>query len=102
MRVPVKAATKNANREIREDRLRHQTNEMRKKQRNEAIALKRSVGGSNTVPFLTCVFALNESIDPLSALTLQLNESRFLPWYKTFLLSFFYVGNFSGRCLGKS
>ncbi|XP_063696965.1 pre-rRNA-processing protein TSR1 homolog [Culicoides brevitarsis] len=69
-RVSVKASTMKAKRDLRRDERRHQATQIRKNKREEAIALKRSVGGTHTAPFLTCVLALHESIDPLSALAI--------------------------------
>lgn len=63
----VKSATKRPNRELgREDR-RRQANQIRKNKRQEAIALKRAIGGATTAPFLTCVIPLNGNVDPNSA-----------------------------------
>lgn len=56
----------------REER-RQQANQIRKNKREEAIALKRSLGGVNTAPFLTCVIPLHKYIDPLSAMAILEN-----------------------------
>lgn len=66
----LKSVTKRPNRELgREDR-RRQANQIRKNKRQEAIALKRAIGGATTAPFLTCVIALNGNVDPNSALAI--------------------------------
>lgn len=69
-RVNVKQATIGQKRQLRREERRHQANQIRKNKREEAIALKRSLGGLNTAPFLTCILPLNESIDPMSALAI--------------------------------
>jgi len=69
-RVSVKQTTIRNQRELRRDERRHQANQIRKNKREEAMALKRSIGGNKTAPFLTCILPLNESIDPLSALAI--------------------------------
>lgn len=64
----LKTATKKSHRELgREDR-RRQANQIRKNKRQEAIALKRAIGGATTAPFLTCILPLHASVDPNSAL----------------------------------
>lgn len=55
----------------REER-RHQANQIRKNKRQEAIALKRALGG-NTAPFLTCIIPLHQSIDSLSVISILEN-----------------------------
>lgn len=63
----LKNVSHKAHRELsREDR-RQQANQIRKNKRQEAIALKRTLGGATTAPFLTCVLPLNANVDPNSA-----------------------------------
>lgn len=69
-KTSLKTATKKTNRELgREDR-RRQANQIRKNKRQEAIALKRAIGGATTAPFLTCVLPLHANVDPNSALAI--------------------------------
>lgn len=66
----VKLVSKKSNRELgREDR-RRQANQIRKNKRQEAIALKRAIGGAMTAPFLTCILPLHVNVDPNSALAI--------------------------------
>lgn len=66
----LKTATKKSHRELgREDR-RRQANQIRKNKRQEAIALKRAIGGATTAPFLTCILPLHANVDPNSALAI--------------------------------
>lgn len=66
----LKSVTKKAKRELgREDR-RHQANQIRKNKRQEAMALKRTLGGATTAPFLTCILPLHANVDANSALAI--------------------------------
>ncbi|XP_058815486.1 pre-rRNA-processing protein TSR1 homolog [Topomyia yanbarensis] len=66
----VKSVTKKTKRELgREDR-RRQANQIRKNKRQEAISLKRALGGATTAPFLTCVLPLHANVDTNSALAI--------------------------------
>ncbi|XP_055549498.1 pre-rRNA-processing protein TSR1 homolog [Wyeomyia smithii] len=66
----LKSVTKKAKRELgREDR-RRQANQIRKNKRQEAMALKRALGGATTAPFLTCVLPLHANVDANSAMAI--------------------------------
>lgn len=66
----LKTATSKSNRDLgREDR-RRQANQIRKNKRQEAIALKRAIGGATTAPFLTCILPLHANVDSNSALAI--------------------------------
>uniref|UniRef100_A0A2M4A635 Pre-rRNA-processing protein TSR1 homolog n=1 Tax=Anopheles triannulatus TaxID=58253 RepID=A0A2M4A635_9DIPT len=67
-KVNLKTLTRRPNRQQTRDERRQQANDIRKNKRQEAIALKRAIGGALTAPFLTCVLPLNDLIDPNSAL----------------------------------
>uniref|UniRef100_A0A182K2L8 Pre-rRNA-processing protein TSR1 homolog n=1 Tax=Anopheles christyi TaxID=43041 RepID=A0A182K2L8_9DIPT len=67
-KVNLKTLTRRPNRQQSRDERRQQANQLRKNKRQEAIALKRAIGGALTAPFLTCVLPLNDMIDPNSAL----------------------------------
>ncbi|XP_058057794.1 pre-rRNA-processing protein TSR1 homolog [Anopheles bellator] len=69
-KVNLKTLTRRANRQQSRDERRQQANQIRKNKRQEAIALKRAIGGALTAPFLTCVLPLNDLIDPNTALAL--------------------------------
>lgn len=43
---------------------------MRKRQREECLAVKRQLGGMNAPPFLTCILPMHQQIDPVSALAI--------------------------------
>ncbi|XP_068630320.1 pre-rRNA-processing protein TSR1 homolog [Battus philenor] len=49
---------------------RHQTMQIRKQNREEALAKKRAIGGTRTPPFLICVVPLNAQLDVQSALVI--------------------------------
>ncbi|XP_058453529.1 pre-rRNA-processing protein TSR1 homolog [Malaya genurostris] len=69
-KTSVKSVTKKAKKELgREDR-RRQANQIRKNKRQEAISLKRALGGATTAPFLTCVLPLHANVDANSALAI--------------------------------
>lgn len=70
--ISVKAATMKQHRDMKRDERRHQANQIRKNKRQEAIAAKRSLGGSNA-PFLTCIIPLHQSIDPMLAVKILEN-----------------------------
>lgn len=67
-KVNLKTLTRRPNRQQTRDERRQQAKDIRKNKRQEAIALKRAIGGALTAPFLTCVLPLNDLIDPNSAL----------------------------------
>ena len=66
----LKTLTRRPNRQQSRDERRQQANQLRKNKRQEAIALKRAIGGALTAPFLTCVLPLNDMIDPNSAMAI--------------------------------
>ncbi|XP_055596062.1 pre-rRNA-processing protein TSR1 homolog [Uranotaenia lowii] len=66
----LKAATRKSHRELGREERRHQANQIRKNKRQEAIALKRAIGGATAAPFLTCVVPLHANVDPNSALAI--------------------------------
>lgn len=45
-------------------------NDLRKNKREEALNKKRNIGGAAAPPFLTAVVALNECVDPNSAIAI--------------------------------
>lgn len=47
--------------------------QIRKNKRNEVFAIKRSIGGNTTAPFLVGILPLNGEIDPKSALVIYEN-----------------------------
>lgn len=55
---------------MKRDERKQQMNDLRKNKREEALNIKRNIGGSHAPPFLTAVIALNECIDPNSALAI--------------------------------
>ncbi|XP_307850.5 pre-rRNA-processing protein TSR1 homolog [Anopheles gambiae] len=69
-KVNLKTLTRRPNRQQSRDERRQQANQLRKNKRQEAIALKRAIGGALTAPFLTCVLPLNDMIDPNSAMAI--------------------------------
>lgn len=69
-KVNLKTITRRPNRQQSRDERRQQANDIRRNKRQEAIALKRALGGALTAPFLTCVLPLNDMIDPNSALAI--------------------------------
>uniref|UniRef100_A0AAG5DAF7 Pre-rRNA-processing protein TSR1 homolog n=1 Tax=Anopheles atroparvus TaxID=41427 RepID=A0AAG5DAF7_ANOAO len=69
-KVNLKTITRRPNRQQSRDARRQQANDIRRNKRQEAIALKRAIGGALTAPFLTCVLPLNDMIDPNSALAI--------------------------------
>lgn len=68
----MKTITKNANRTLKRDERRLQSDQIRKNKREEAMDKKRKLGGMSgkSAPFLTCFVALNEEIDVNSALAI--------------------------------
>lgn len=44
--------------------------QLRKNKREEALALKRQLGGQNTAPFLVCILPMHLQVDPRSALSI--------------------------------
>lgn len=69
-RVSVKVCTKVHKRAVRRDERRLESNQIRKNKREDAMNKKRALGGSMAAPFLTCIIALNECVDPNSALAI--------------------------------
>lgn len=57
----------------RREQRRNQSNQIRKNKREEAIAIKRQIGGINTTPFLICILPLHLQIDPKSVLAILEN-----------------------------
>ncbi|XP_055639550.1 pre-rRNA-processing protein TSR1 homolog isoform X1 [Toxorhynchites rutilus septentrionalis] len=66
----IKSVSRKKSRELGRDDRRRQANQIRKNKRQEAMALKRSIGGATTAPFLTCVLPLHNNVDPNSALAI--------------------------------
>ncbi|KAM7358218.1 tsr1 ribosome assembly factor [Cochliomyia hominivorax] len=54
----------------RKEQRRNQMNQLRKNKREEALALKRQLGGQNTAPFLVCILPMHLQVDPHSALSI--------------------------------
>ncbi|XP_013117052.2 pre-rRNA-processing protein TSR1 homolog [Stomoxys calcitrans] len=54
----------------RREQRRNQMNQLRKNKREEALALKRQLGGQNTAPFLVCILPMHLQVDPRSALAI--------------------------------
>ncbi|XP_065362551.1 pre-rRNA-processing protein TSR1 homolog [Calliphora vicina] len=54
----------------RKEQRRNQMNQLRKNKREEALAVKRQLGGHNTAPFLVCLLPMHLQVDPRSALSI--------------------------------
>ncbi|XP_023307785.2 pre-rRNA-processing protein TSR1 homolog [Lucilia cuprina] len=57
----------------RKEQRRNQMNQLRKNKREEALAVKRQLGGQNTAPFLVCLLPMHLQVDPRSALSILEN-----------------------------
>ncbi|KAF5287729.1 hypothetical protein FQA39_LY15749 [Lamprigera yunnana] len=68
-KVSLKTLSKKNKRELNKTGKRNQANQIRQRKRDEVLAKKRSIGGSNTAPFLICILPLNKQLDPGNVLS---------------------------------
>lgn len=62
-KVGVKILSKRATKNLGKDARRHQSLQIRKKKREEALRTKRNLGGSHSAPILVCIIPLQEDLD---------------------------------------
>lgn len=69
-KVAAKSLSKKVRRELRKEDRRNQSQQIRQKKRDEALAKKRSLGGSLPAPLLVVIIPLNGDLDTISTLSL--------------------------------
>lgn len=72
-RVHVKLISKRKNQELKRDERRKKANQLRSKKREDILAKKRAIGGSDSAPFLSAIIPIGESAN-LQKLLKQMKE----------------------------
>ncbi|CAH2015899.1 unnamed protein product [Acanthoscelides obtectus] len=69
-KISIKTISKKLKKDLNKDQRRNQAIQLRKKKRDELLAKKRSLGGTDYAPFLVCIIPLSKDIYPDTAMAI--------------------------------